>query len=219
MNLLSLLLRSLLTGGSISALSGKTGLSSDKLKKLIPLAIPLLLKFLTSNASSESGLSSLLNALTQHTNKKPLAEQIEEADCEDGKKIIGHIFGGQSDAVVNNLAEQSGLSETEVNSALSGLAPALMSSLSAATQSASSAPKVDLSDGLDLSDLAAMFAGSKPQSSAGGLLSGLLGGVSGDGLGGDLFGSILGSSDHQAENDSTVNGTHLLNLLSSLRRS
>ena len=55
MNLLSLLLSSLLTDSSVSALAKKTGLSATALKKLIPLAVPLLLKFLTSNASSESG--------------------------------------------------------------------------------------------------------------------------------------------------------------------
>ena len=153
MNLLNLLLKSLLTDASVSALAKKTGLNAGSLKKLIPLAVPLLLKFLTSNASSESGALSLLGALSQHTNQKTLSDQIDEADTEDGGKIIGHIFGNQSEAVTNRLAQQSGMSERDVSSALAGLAPALMSGLSAATHSVSSAPKVDLSDGFDLSDL------------------------------------------------------------------
>ena len=223
MNLLSLLLNSLLTDSSVSALAKKTGLSAASLKKLIPLAIPLLLKFLTSNASSESGALSLLGALSQHTNQKALSDQINEADTEDGGKIIGHIFGNQSDVVTNRLAQQSGMSERDVSSALAGIAPALMSGLSAANHTVSAAPKVDLSDGIDLSDLLGMFAGAQsvqqvPQSQSygGGLLSGLLGGSS-SGLG-DLFGSMLGSSAQQASQENDFNGTQLLSLLSSMTR-
>lgn len=223
MNLLSLLLSSLLTDSSVSALAKKTGLSAASLKKLIPLAVPLLLKFLTSNASSESGALSLLGALSQHTNQKTLSDQIDEADTEDGGKIIGHIFGTQSDAVTNRLALQSGMSERDVSSALAGIAPALMSGLSAANHTVSAAPKVDLSDGLDLSDLLGMFAGAQPaqqavqsQSYGGGLMSGLLGG-SGSGLG-DLFGSLLGSSTQQSSQENDFNGTQLLSLLSSMTR-
>ena len=223
MNLLSLLLSSLLTDSSVSALAKKTGLSAAALKKLIPLAVPLLLKFLTSNASSESGALSLLGALSQHTNQKTLSDQIDEADTEDGGKIIGHIFGNQSDAVTNRLAQQSGMSERDVSSALAGIAPALMSGLSAANHTVSAAPKVDLSDGIDLSDLLGMFAGAQTvqqvpqgQSYGGGLLSGLLGGSS-SGLG-DLFGSMLGSSAQQASQENDFNGTQLLSLLSSMTR-
>ena len=236
MNLLSLLLSSLLTDSSVSALAKKTGLSAAALKKLIPLAVPLLLKFLTSNASSESGALSLLGALSQHTNQKTLSDQIDEADTEDGGKIIGHIFGNQSDVVTNRLAQQSGMSERDVSSALAsgmserdvssalaGIAPALMSGLSAANHTVSAAPKVDLSDGIDLSDLLGMFAGAQSvqqvpqgQSYGGGLLSGLLGGSS-SGLG-DLFGSMLGSSAQQASQENDFNGTQLLSLLSSMTR-
>lgn len=221
MNLLSLLLKSLLTDASVSALAKKTGLNAGSLKKLIPLAVPLLLKFLTSNASSESGALSLLGALSQHTNKKTLSDQIDEADTEDGGKIIGHILGSQSEAVTGQLARQAGMSERDVSSALAGLAPALMSGLSAATSSISSAPKVDLSDGFDLSDLMGMFAGAQQAQQvqaqpSGGLLSGLLGG-SGSGLG-DLFGSLLGSSAQQSAQENDFNGTQLLSLLSGMRR-
>lgn len=218
MNLLNLLLKSLLTDSSVSALAKKTGLNSGMLKKLIPLAVPLLIKFMTNNASSQAGAQSLLGALTQHTNKRTLAEQIDDADTEDGGKIIGHIFGNQSDAAISSLAQQSGMSNQDVSSALAGLAPALMSGLSAATTSASAAPKVDLSDGLDLSDLMGMFGGAQAQtqSSSSGLLSGLLGGGAG-GFGGGLLGSLLGGSATQADNDSAVNGTQLLSLLSALK--
>ena len=218
MNLLSLLLKSMLTDSSVSALAKKTGLSTKVLKKLIPLAIPLLIKFMTNNASSQSGALSLLGALGQHTNKRTLAEQIDEADTEDGSKIIGHIFGNQSASAIGNLAHQTGLNTSDVSSALSAMAPALLSGLSGATASVASKPQVDLSDGLDLSDLMGMFGGMQAQSqpSSAGLLSGLLGG-GGSSMGGGLLGSLLGGSAHQAENDNAVNGNQLLSLLSALK--
>ena len=222
MSLLSILTNSLLSDVAVSALAKKTGLSSAKLKKLLPLAVPMLLKALTSNASSQSGLQSLLGALTQHTNTKSLPEQIDEADEKDGSKILGHILGGNSAAAVNSLAQQSGLNEQEVNSALSNITPALLSSLSAATSSGSS-PKFDLSDGLDLGDVIAILGGGAGQSGsllgggnsqAGGLLGGLLGGgmPSAGGLLGGLFGSNVD------EKDDSLNGTALLSALLSGRK-
>lgn len=222
MSLLNVLTKSLLSDVAVSALAKKTGLSSAKLKKLLPLAVPILLKALTSNASSQSGLQSLLGALTQHTNTKSLPEQINEADEKDGSKILGHILGGNSAAAVNSLAQQSGLNEQEVNSALSNITPALLSSLSAATSSGSS-PKFDLSDGLDLGDVMAILGGGAGQSGsllgggnsqAGGLLGGLLGGgmPSAGGLLGGLFGSNVD------EKDDSLNGTALLSALLSGRK-
>ena len=79
---------------------------------------------------------------------------------------------------------------------LRGIAPALLSGLSAATSSAgSSAGKVDLSDGLDLSDVVAMLGGAKPEP------AGLLGG---------LFGKKKPAKE---EKDAGLNGATLLQLL------
>ena len=189
MNLLNILLKSLLGGSTLSALAKKTGLSAGKLKKLIPLALPLLLKFLTSNASSQGGALSLLGALGQHTSSKSLPEQIAEADENDGSKILGHILGKERDASVAALAKQSGLSSGEVSKALGSIAPALLSSLGSAASSAKG--KVDLSDGLDLSDLAALLGGGKNSP-----LSGLFGGKS-----------------KKAAKDNALNGNNLLQSL------
>ena len=213
MNLLNVLLKVLLTDGAISALAKKTGIGSAALKKLLPLAIPLLLKALTNNASSQSGVQSLLGALTQHTSKKSMADQIAEADQADGKKILGHILGSGASNEFGSLAAQTGLSADQVSNALSGIAPALLSGLSAATQSSGAAGKVDLSDGLDLGDVMAMLGGAQSGSSpVGGLLGSLLGGgqSSASPVGG-LLGSLLGGGIQ--ESDNSLNGNALLGAL------
>ena len=202
MNLLSVILKALLADGALKALAGKTGLNEKQLKKLLPLALPLLLKMLTRNASDKEGAVSLLGALTQHTSKKTMQQQITEADTADGAKIIGHILGKEKDASLLTLSNQSGLSQQQVSSVLSSIAPALLSVLSAASGSA--AGKVDLSDGLDLSDIVAMLGGAKP------------GPVSAKPQGGGLLGALLGKKKKQeqkAEQDAALNGATLLSLL------
>ena len=202
MNLLGVILKALLADGALKALARKTGLKEKQLKKLLPLALPLLLKMLTRNASEKEGAVSLLGALTQHTSKKTMQQQIAEADTADGAKIIGHILGKEKDASLLTLSNQSGLSQQQVSSVLSGIAPALLSVLSAASGSA--AGKVDLSDGLDLSDIVAMLGGAKP------------GPVSAKPQGGGLLGALLGKKKKQeqkAEQDAALNGATLLSLL------
>ena len=139
MNLLSLLLKGMTTAASVNALSQKTGISAKTIKKLLPLALPILLKAMTSNASSSSGAQSLLGALTQHTNKKPLEDQISNADEKDGAAIIGHILGGNTAAVSSQLSSEAGISSNEVNLLMSLIAPAMLSSLSAANTTAQQA--------------------------------------------------------------------------------
>lgn len=196
MNLLGMLLKGLLSEEVLKALVKKTGLNSKQLKKLLPLAVPLLMKMLTKNASDKDGAQSLLAALTQHTSKKPLAEQVAEADTNDGEKIVGHILGSGKKADLLALAGQSGLSEQQVSGALSGIAPALLSSLSAAT--AGNSGKFDLSDGLDLGDVMALVGGSaKPAG---------------------LLGTLFGQKPVQAEQDSAANGMALLQSLLSFRQ-
>lgn len=198
MNLLSLLMGSMTTNDSVNALSQKTGASSKQVGMLISLALPLLIKYMTSNASSSQGASSLLGALTHHNSKKTMSQQIMQADEEDGKKIVNHILGNQSQSVVNDLAGQTGLSSDQVSQLLGSLAPSMMSGLSAATQSnAQQSP----SGGMDLSGLMGMFGGM--QQSQGG---------SGLGLLGSLLGGAAPADDKKDDN---LNGTALLNLLMS----
>ncbi len=207
MNLLTMLCKALLGSGALSALSKKTGLSARKLKKLIPLAIPLLLKALTKNASSQSGLQSLLGALGQHKNTRSVEAQISEADAVDGGKILGHILGSGSDAEIRRLAVQSGMKEQEVRSALSNITPTLLSGLSAFTGGAEGKAKFDLSDGFGLDDVAAIFGGAATGKPSGGKKTG--------GLLASLFGS---RREEETVQDSGMNGTALLELLMSAMR-
>lgn len=130
MDFLGGMLKTFLSGAVIKALARKTGLRSRDVKKLLPLAVPILLKNLTNNASDEEGANSLLAALAQHSDDKPVDRQIADADIVDGAKIIGHIFGGNQADELKLLSKQSALSETAVSGVLNSIAPALLTYLS-----------------------------------------------------------------------------------------
>lgn len=183
MNLLQLLLGSLMSDNSVNSMSKKTGISSKLVSKLIVMAVPLLIKYMTKNASTTSGAQSLLGALTQHTGTRSMSEQIDEVDEEDGRKIIGHILGDDQEKVVSTLANETGLQTSEVTKGLGALAPALLTGLAAATTSAAKPS----SNGLDLGDLMGMFGGSQTSAT-----SGL-----------DMLGSLLGAAVPQQQQQPT----------------
>lgn len=178
--LLQLLLKSMSQQSSIDAAEKKTGISGVSILTILSYALPILIRFLTKNAGSQAGAQSLLGALNQHTSTKAMPQQILEADEADGQKILGHIFGDQQKQTVNEIASKSKVDPSVVLKVLAILAPVLLSSLQSVTAATANAqqakkPGVDLSDGLDVSDLVAIFQGTQ-QSGVSGLLGALLGG-------------------------------------------
>ena len=117
MNLLGLLMAAMTTKNALGQIAKKTGLSEKQIKKLMLIAIPILIKYLTKNASSGDGAHSLLGALAQHSNKEDMGIQLKDADEKDGHKIIGHILGKKEETVTQNLSAQSGLTQEQVNQA------------------------------------------------------------------------------------------------------
>lgn len=235
MNLLQLLLGTLTTNDSVTSVSKKTGVSSKTISKLLMVAVPLLISYMTKNASKKEGAQSLLGALTQHTSTQTVSQQIANADTDDGAKIIAHILGQDQNAIVNNLAKESNLTAKEVNSVLNSIAPALLNSLSTATTTAAkpqtvkpqtTAKKkktsgVDLSDGIDLTDVFGLLSGaaSTQSSSPASLLGSLLGGTTSskpqsNDLATNLLGSLLTSA--ATSNKKQSSEADLGNLLGSL---
>lgn len=202
MDLLQLLLGTLTSKSSVKSVSKKTGVSSGLVSKLLIAAIPLLIKYMTQNASKKEGALSLLGALGQHKDTTATAQQIANADTTDGAKIISKILGGDEKQVVSSLAKETGVTKNQASNILSTIAPSLLSGLSAATTSAS---KVDLSDGLDLSDVMGLLSGAsstqKKQSSS---------------LGGNLLGALLGGGTQQTQKQQTTSTNATSALLSSL---
>ena len=205
MNLLQLLLGSLTTDDSLKQVSKKSGVSSDAISKLLLAAVPLLIAYMTKNASKKNGAQSLLSALGQHTSSQTVSQQIKTADESDGAKIIAHILGADQKNIVSSLASQAGITNSQVSTVLNLIAPALLNSLSTATTAASvkpqsQSPKVDLSDGIDLSDIAGLLGGSAITNTNSNPAAGLLG-------------SLLGASTTAAQQNQVSSTASLLSTL------
>ena len=135
MDLVNMLLKNMTSDSSLEALQGKSGASSSQIESAVKSAIPQLIGSMTKNASSEDGAKSLLGALSQHTSTESVSSQIKNADELDGSKILAKILGGNKDDFLKEIAKSSGLDITQTNSVVSSIAPAILSSLSAATSS------------------------------------------------------------------------------------
>ncbi|MBQ6495804.1 MAG: DUF937 domain-containing protein [Firmicutes bacterium] len=212
MNLFDLLSQSMMSNQSVDALSQKTGESPVQIKKLLAIAIPLLILYMTKNASSKEGAGSLAQALTQHKETGAVDQQIAKSDEADGEKILGHIFGNNTQNVMGGLAQNSGMNIGSVVKILAILAPILLSGLSAATNHASNnavaAPSggFNLSDGLDLGDIFSLFGGAaKPQQAP-----------QQAGFNMDLLGSLLGGNSKPQQ--SGIDGSALINALLSVMK-
>ena len=199
MNLLSLLAGTMLSQSSVNSVSGKTGLSNKQIQKLVMLALPILIKYMTKNASPGDGALSLLGALSQHKNNNSMDQQLKDADEDDGAKIIHHILGNKETAVTQDLSAQTGLGTDQIHQVLSILAPGLMSGVSNAAEA-------------NAAEAAQAAAAQKPVSPLSSLLTG-----------GGIFGSLLGGGREEApsaavnpldkDGDGRIDGTELLSLL------
>lgn len=182
MNLLEMLGGSLTQKDSVDNIAKKSKSSTAQIIKLVGIFLPLVITYLTRNARKEEGAKSLANALGQHKDTNSLAAQIEDADMDDGGKILRHIFGNDEEQLTKNMARQTGMDQSQVLTALEAMIPGIMSGISASASKAGKTQKsgIDLSDGLDLGDIMGMLGGSSGKSGGSGLDS-LLGGLLGMG--------------------------------------
>ena len=208
MNLLEMLGGSLTQESSVDNIAKKSGSSNAQIIKLVGVFLPLVITYLTRNAKKEGGAKLLANALGQHKDKKSMAAQIKDADTDDGEKILKHILGKDEDEVTKKLAKQSGMSQSQVTSALDAMLPGIMSGISASASAAGKKKStgVDLSDGLDLSDIMGMLGGGKASNTAK---------PAGGGFGLDSLLGMLGGGQ-TAPKKSAMDGSDLLSMLSGL---
>lgn len=108
----------------IDQLASQLGVGSDEVRQATEHALPALLGGLHANASDPAGASSLLAALSDHQGP---VNGLDDVDEQDGRAIVGNIFGGSTDQVVNQLGGLGGASGGLVQKLLPLLAPIVMS--------------------------------------------------------------------------------------------
>jgi len=119
----------------VSELAKQLGVGQDEARAAAGELVPALARGIQNNASSDKGLSSLIEALQtgQHSNYiDDVATLGQPGTVKDGNSILGHIFGSKdvSRNIANHGATKAGLSSTLMKKALPILASLVMSSLS-----------------------------------------------------------------------------------------
>lgn len=205
----------------LDQIAAQLGVDEATAESATRAALPALVEGMQANAQDQERAASLVRAIANHAQPAAGPEQLADVDTDDGAKIVNHVFGDNTDAVVNQLGGLGGGSDL-VKKLLPLLAPLLMGFLAkqfggaskksaeSNLDSAAGEASADGESGGGIGDLlkgslGGLF-GDKSDDASGGdssgglgdLLGGLLGGggsgsgSSGGGLG-DLLGGLLGS--------------------------
>ena len=158
-------------------LARQLGVDPDEAEELTRQALPALVGGMEANARNPGGETSLAEAIRQHDDDLlDGGVDLDQVDTDDGRKIVGHVFGDNRDEVISRLG--GGGRDSMMSSLLPLLAPLVMSFLSKKAGGGGSG--------------SGSGAGSKGGGGIGDLLGGLLGGGSGGGGLEDLLGGLLG---------------------------
>ena len=165
----------------IGDIAAQLGIDEDVAEDAVKQVLPGLVGGLKANAD-EGGSASLEKALEKHKGAK--LRGVSDVDTADGQKIVSHVFGGNEDAVVAQLAGSSAKSEVTdviIKKVLPIVAPIVLAWLANKFLGGGADTKKE-STGGGLGDLLGglLGGGSGGSSSAGGIdLGGLLGGLGG----------------------------------------
>lgn len=158
----------------IDQIADRLGVDPATAAKAVEEGGATILTGLQRNAQTPDGAASIEKAIGQHAGSLPAS--VDEIDTSDGDKILGHIFGGQKQAVAQKLTDEPQTAGIDFGKLLPMLAPIVLGLLAKNKQGGTDAA---------------------PQGSSGGgigdLIGGLLGGASGSGSAGGIdIGGLLG---------------------------
>ena len=131
------MLGTMVSQDSMNQISRAVNVPTKDVQSVLMSALPSLLGGALNQATSQSTASGFAGALNQHaaSNTSNLGSFLSSVDLDDGAKIIGHLLGGNSNAVAQQAAEKSGLSLGQTLKILSIAAPLIMSLLGKTAQS------------------------------------------------------------------------------------
>ena len=120
-----------LTGNdTISEISKKFNIESNKVSSVISTALPTLIGAMQKNASTESGATALAKALSDHAGDAgSLISNLKNVDINDGAKILSHVLGGNLTSILSKIGKQTGTTDNQVSNILSSIAPSLLNIL------------------------------------------------------------------------------------------
>ncbi|MBR0443964.1 MAG: DUF937 domain-containing protein, partial [Clostridia bacterium] len=125
------LFKQLVGDDALKSISKKAKVTQKDVKNVISAAIPLMILGMHRNSSAEEGLNSLEKALANHAvdDTSDIKNFLDNADTEDGKKIVAHVLGDENQEVQKEIAKRAGLSLNKTSLIIALVAPLLLSLL------------------------------------------------------------------------------------------
>jgi len=168
----------------LAQLAAQLGVDEPTARQAVRQALPALLGGMQANARDEGGAASLAEAIGQHdAGLLDGGVDLDQVDTGDGAKIVRHVFGGNTDQVVNQLGSAGDLGKGLVQKLLPILAPIVMAYLARKFGGGGQQQDSGEGQGGGLGDLLGSVLGGGGNNQAGGGLGGTLG---------DLLGGLLG---------------------------
>lgn len=125
-----------LGGQNMGQLASAIGADPSKTQTAVAAALPAILSAMNRNTNDTQGAQSLANALQRDHDGSLLdnlggflSGAMSGGKTTDGSGILGHILGGQTQAVEQGVAKASGLDMSQVAKLLPLLAPIVMAAL------------------------------------------------------------------------------------------
>jgi len=129
---IELIADSLLNQNTISQIGKSVGLGNEQTAGVLGQIIPALLGGLNRNSNQSSGLESLFGALVKDHNGGILdqvGDLINNPAMSKGSGMLDHIFGGQRNAIENQIGNSSGIDIGQIAKIFSIAAPIVMGAL------------------------------------------------------------------------------------------
>ena len=129
MNAITEMITQRLTGGAVSAIAQKLGVSESTANTAVAVAVPLLIAALARNAARPQGAEDLHQAINNDHDGSifdNLSGYLGNPQSANGAGILGHVFGDQQSSIQGNLAQATGMDQNSAGSLLETLAPLVM---------------------------------------------------------------------------------------------
>jgi hypothetical protein len=121
----------IVAGIPMNALADQLGVDPQTAESAVRQTLPALLGGMHANAADPAGAASLTGAVGEHSPDLVTGGvDLNQVDVEDGEKIVGNIFGRNTDQVAQTLGGNFGGSADLIKKLLPLLAPIVLSYLS-----------------------------------------------------------------------------------------
>lgn len=131
MNIQSLI-QSYIAGTAARKISEITNLPEDTVENYVQKAIPFFAGALLKNMSTQEGRDSLFDAIKNDHDGSVFEQStdvLKSEKIQEGAKILGHVFGGDTTDTEVKLARETGVTPEQSHEMLSALAPMMMGAL------------------------------------------------------------------------------------------